>query len=685
MKAKKKTPKTPTPAAPKRAFFTPLGLFFFVLSLVYIVAEAVFNMQLLEVAGSVKSDPDTLDKLQYFGRTVSAFGFTLLVLGLFQSSGFYLRTKRDWWKFLGVATVCIIPFIMVFRHSVPELMPKGYTAPLGLEPVEVMISVLPLLGLFMVLASGGRWRPQIIICLILLAWPAMFLGQKLLIESYVVDSTDWEERQNARYMLMLRAGLEDCVLTLGDLQLCKDDQGAPDLKAARIIVSALWMMKPEAILRDLEMNRDSIVESAAIRGVWFSPQDQYKSYVKKVEKTRDKYEKDVSNQFYTKYYNPYKKASEMYQKAIDPASLDAQSKQAVDEIDKEMEEGWKKYRAAVRDFEQTVSVIVAQAMRDAMSVGGTVNAICAARDQDCPEVDTTPYIRTAQRKAIREFTLSAGYPPSISEKEDFLKHPKTKKMVNERVQMAVRSRFDMPDFTLPETWEYEPNDFQRKISALIKEQAEKKWNAKFGKKLPPGLNEAEFMKTLGVDTSLPPVEQMLMTEEMFFKKYVMPGNQRLVTAMLDDLRNERKLHPDDAVEMETGKDYVKALYIPTISLVVSLSVVMMTVMRGVILLPAAMGRVRIWKYQLSPMTMRFVMAGGFIGFLLWLPYAVPNPYASGATYKRYYAAAAAEHSFVAGVMNWAVHVQPVIYRAGTAIRDLRVKKPAQQSQAPTQN
>ena len=685
MKAKKKTPKTPTPAAPKRAFFTPLGLFFFVLSLVYIVAEAVFNMQLLEVAGSVKSDPDTLDKLQYFGRTVSAFGFTLLVLGLFQSSHFYLRTKRDWWKFLGVATVCIIPFIMVFRHSVPELMPKGYTAPLGLEPVEVMISVLPLLGLFMVLASGGRWRPQIIICLILLAWPAMFLGQKLLIESYVVDSTDWEERQNARYMLMLRAGLEDCVLTLGDLQLCRDDQGAPDLKAARIIVSALWMMKPEAILRDLEMNRDSIVESAAIRGVWFSPQDQYKSYVKKVEKTRDKYEKDVSNQFYTKYYNPYKKASEMYQKAIDPASLDAQSKQAVDEIDKEMEEGWKKYRAAVRDFEQTVSVIVAQAMRDAMSVGGTVNAICAARDQDCPEVDTTPYIRTAQRKAIREFTLSAGYPPSISEKEDFLKHPKTKKMVNERVQMAVRSRFDMPDFTLPETWEYEPNDFQRKISALIKEQAEKKWNAKFGKKLPPGLNEAEFMKTLGVDTSLPPVEQMLMTEEMFFKKYVMPGNQRLVTAMLDDLRNERKLHPDDAVEMETGKDYVKALYIPTISLVVSLSVVMMTVMRGVILLPAAMGRVRIWKYQLSPMTMRFMMAGGFIGFLLWLPYAVPNPYASGATYKRYYAAAAAEHSFVAGVMNWAVHVQPVIYRAGTAIRDLRVKKPAQQSQAPTQN
>ncbi|MBL8711535.1 MAG: hypothetical protein JNM12_01455 [Alphaproteobacteria bacterium] len=685
MKTKKKTSPAMKTAAPRRAFFTPLGLFFFVLSIVYIVAEAVFNMQLLEVAGSVKSDPDALDKLQYFGRTVSAYGFTLLVLGLFQSSGFRLKRRKDWGLFFGVATVCLIPFIMVFRHSVPELMPSGYTAPLGLEPIETMISVLPLLGLFMVLASAGRWRPQIIICLILLAWPAMFLGQKLLIESYVVDATDWEERQNARYMLMLRAGLEDCVLTLGDLQLCKDDQGAPDLKATRIIVSALWMMKPEAILRDLELNRDSIVESAAIRGVWFSPQDQYKSYVKKVEKTRDKYEKDISNQFYAKYYNPYKKASEMYRNAVDPAALDQQAKQASAEIDAELEAGWKKYRGAVYDFEQTISVVAKQAMREALSVGSTVNAICAAREQDCPDIDATPQIRAAQKKAIRDFTLAAGYPPSIDKKEDFLKHPKTKKLVNEKVQAAVRTRFDMPDFTLPETWEYEPADFERKMSALIKEQAEKKWNAKFGKKLPPGLSEEEFMKTLGVDTTLPPVEQMLMTEEMFFKKYVLPGNQRLVTAMLDDLRKDRKLHPDDEIEMETGKDYVKALYIPTISLVVSLSVVMMTIMRGVILLPAALGRVKLMKYSVSPTILRMAAGGLFIGFLFWLPKAVPNPYASGATYKRYYAAAAGEHSLIAGVMNWAVHVQPVIYRAGNAIRDLSTKKTAQKTGTTIQN
>ncbi|HYD18731.1 MAG TPA: hypothetical protein VEF76_09660 [Patescibacteria group bacterium] len=675
MKAKKKTTPAAKPGA-KFAFLTPLSLLFFVLSLGYIIAEAVFNMRLLEVAGSVKSNPDELDRLQYFGRTVSAYGFTLLVLGIFQHTGYHLRDRRSWGLFFGVAALCVIPFIMVFRHSVPELLPEGYTAPLGLEPVEVMISMLPLFGLFLVLASAGRYRPQIVLCLMLLAWPAMFLGQKLLIESYVIDRTTWEDRQNARYMLMLRAGLEDCVLTLGDLQLCNDAHGAPDMKAARIIMSAFWMMDPKGILTDLQANRDNIVESAAARGVWFSPNDQYKSYVKKVSKTRDKYEKDISTQFYTKYYNPYKKASEMYLKAIDPATLDAQAGEAAAGIEAEMEKGWRKYRGAVRDFEQTITVMAGQAMREAMAVGGTVNAICAARDQDCPEIDATPQIRAAQRKAIRQFTLQAGYPPSIETKEEFLSHPKTQKLIAAQVQQAVRTRFGMEDFTLQEGWTYKPAEFRAQVSDMIRSQAQGKWEGKFGKKMPPGLNETEFMAMLGVDTSLPPVEQMLMTEEAFFKKYVVPGNQRLVSAMLDDLQKDRREHPDDAVEMEAGKDYVKALYIPTISLVVSLAVVMMTMLRGFMALPAAIGPLRVWRYRVSPGVQRGVLGALFAGFLLWLPGAAPNPYASGATYKRYYANALERHGVIAPLMNWAVHVQPVIYKAGNAFRDGFGKKKA---------
>ena len=431
-----------------RQFFTPFGLALFVLSLVYIVAEAVFNMQLLEVAGTVKSNPDDIHRLQYVGRSISAYGFTLLTLGLFEGTGFRLLKRRHWGLFLGVALVCLTPFVLIFKRTIPELQPAGYTVPMILEPVEIMVSTLPLLGLLIALLSAGRYRPQLFISLVLLAWPAMFLGQKLLIESYVVDGTSWKERQSARYMLMLRAGLEDCILHLGDLQLCNDEKGAPDMKATRIIMSALWMLNPDSVLQDLEQNRNKIIESAAARGVWFSPRDQYAKYVEKVASTRSKYEQEFLQTFREKYYLPYKKASEMYMRAMDTATMGAEANEGAAEVENGMEEGWKKYRQAVFDFEQTISVLVGEAVRQGMAYGSAINAVCAYYN-NCPAVDIGPQVKEAQISAVREFRSKTGYPPDIEQKNVFLEHPKTLQLVREKVQDGIRTRMGIPTFTLP--------------------------------------------------------------------------------------------------------------------------------------------------------------------------------------------------------------------------------------------
>lgn len=650
-----------------RKFFTPFGLFLFVLSLVYLVAEAVFNMQLLEVAGSVKSSPDEINRLQYFGRTVSAYGFSLLVLGLFEGSGFTLRRRRDWALFFCIAALCSIPFVLVFRQTIPDLMPKGYHPPLPLTPLEIMTSVLPCLGLLVAVMSAGRYRPQVIIALLLLAWPAMFLGQKLLIERYVVDGTTWEQRQNARYMLMLRAGLEDCVLALGDLQLCNDERGAPDMKAARIVVSALWMMSPSGVLRELQDSRDTIVESAAARGVWFSPRDQYRQYVGKIAEKRDKYARDIHREFQRKYFAPYKKASEIYMQAMDPAAIAAESEKAVAEIDAAMEEGWGRYRAAVRDFEQTISVLVAQAQREGMAYASALNAYCAWHG-NCPEVDLKAHILQAERKAVHDFKVRSGYPPDIRDKDAFFAHPKSRQLVREKVQEAVRVRFALRDFTLPENWEYDRKSFSETIGGLIREKVRAQWQEKFGGKLPPGLDEKGFMAMLGVDMSLPPIEDIVLSEEDFFRKYILPGNQKMLQSMLDDLSRDRGKYPDDAVNMEEGKEYVEALYVPTISLVVSLAVVILTVLRGLMLLPAALVRAGVVKSKISTAAMRLCFAFLLLAWLAALPRLVPNPYAGGATYGRYLADARERHPFNARLLDWAVHVQPVIYRAGNDIR-----------------
>ena len=194
--------------ANKKKLFTPFGLLLFGLSLGYIGAEALFNMKLVDVAGSVKSDPSAIDHLQHFGRAISGYGFSLLTLGAFASSGFVMRGQRYWIRFGILATLSLVPFLMEFEATIFGFVKKGLAGVSETDPLDLQLCALPFLGISAVLLSAGKFRAHVVIGLVLMAWPTMYLGQKLVIERYLVDRTDWQERQDAHYILMLRGGLE---------------------------------------------------------------------------------------------------------------------------------------------------------------------------------------------------------------------------------------------------------------------------------------------------------------------------------------------------------------------------------------------------------------------------------------------------------------------------------------------
>src|ERR1700722_5468494 len=95
----------------QKSYSTP-GIILFLLSLVYLGAELVFNRQLLDISSSVRSDPDQVEHIQYFGRAASGLGFSLLVQGVFQQFGFRIVRKKQWAIFSAITLVCMLPFLL---------------------------------------------------------------------------------------------------------------------------------------------------------------------------------------------------------------------------------------------------------------------------------------------------------------------------------------------------------------------------------------------------------------------------------------------------------------------------------------------------------------------------------------------------------------------------------------------
>ena len=647
----------------KERLFTPFGLALFALSLGYIGAEALFNMKLLDVAGSVKSNPEEIRNLQHFGRAVSGYGFSLLTLGVFATSGFRLTRRRDWVMFAVLAIISFIPFVLKFEDILFGIL-KGSAKPSD-EPWDGQLSMLPFLGLAAVLLSAGKFRAHLIIGLVLMAWPAMFLGQKMLIERYLVDRTGWHERQDARYMLMLRGALEDGTMKLGDLQFVDASRGEPSMKAARIIVSTLWMLSPDGVLKDVAENKEDVVQKAAASGTWFSSNDLYAKYVKKVSDTRDKALADAED----KYYKPYIKASQMYQKASDSAAIQAEADKAVAQVEAGIDAGWDKYQKGVHDYRQSETVVADLAVRSLLPYAGRMNAYC--RTGNCPNVNNVSMkkaIKEAQDRAERDFYDHTGYHSDIPDRATFVAQPPTQDKIRKGVEGMMESSFNIPGFKLPEGWKYDPATLGKSIKDMIGSRADAAWKAKFGDKLAPNLPEDKFFAAVGVG-SIPTTASLLMSQEDFYKKVILPGNQKMVDEMVADLQRDKDKYPPDASSMEEGKDYISAVYIPAISLVISLTVVVITLLRGFM---ALMDLVLRSGGQATERHWHFVGAGAvvvlFMGMLFSLPHLFPNPYASGPGYDKYYAQAKEKHPIIAGILDWSVQVQPIIYRLGKDIR-----------------
>lgn len=642
----------------------------FICSMIYLITEIEFNMSLLDVAGSVRSDPAEIDTLQIFGRSVSACGCLLLVLGYFARTGFHVTTAKARTIFVGIALLAMVPQLLIFLQVTVGVHYKDWIFPITPTAEDFLIAALPMLGLAYALLIGkGRNAFITIVSLGMIVWPGMFLGQKMLIEQALIERTTWEQRVNARYVLMLRAVLEDCTINLDDLELCDAAKEQDSVKSARIILGSIWMLSPEGIRRDMEENREKMVQSVASRGQWFPPKKLYNEYVEKITQERNRFIKD----FIEKYYRPYENASNLFNAAIDEAKLERESERAANEIDREIDSGFRQYRAAVREYRQALSVGAMDIARKLAPYRRPLDIFCKYRK--CPEAQVNKkLLDEAESRAERQFMeATGGYSPDITTREGFLSAFPTQVKLRDKIEEHIRTELNAPTFMLPANWIYDRDGFKRAVQSFSKMEVVRQWKEKFGEKLPPGLNLEDFLRASGLPP-FPTLEDMLMTRDAFFKRVIIPQYARVLDNMIGEIEGEKELYANGQPLAEKGKDYARAVYIPAISLVISLTVVILTLFRwwNVLVRQGLASAIRHHRIPQKHLHMaravtQGVMIGIFAILIFVVPYFMPNPYAGGG-YKRYLAEARGKAPLTATFLDWAMHAQPMVYRLGAPIR-----------------
>lgn len=678
------------------------GIILFLLSLVYLGAELVFNRQLLDVSSSVRSDPEQVDHIQYFGRASCGLGFTLLVQGIFQQFGFRIVKKKHWAVFSAITLLCMMPFLLTLGQTFYEAVTDGKSGDVPYTE-DMAWGFLPFAGLFFVLAGRGLKPFAVVVGLIFMTWPAMFYGEKIAVERFIISPTTVEDRLNAHYVLLLRSGIEDCIIQLEGTQFCDGDaKNDVEKRSTRAVLGSLFMLNTGAVFDGLSFSRDQLIDSISAQDMWFSSKEYYQKYLQQVADKREQYEQFLNDSYYLPYkqasdlyLKTYNKAASFYAQASQPGRFESIAEDAAHQVQNLTELGWQQYQRAVSTYTSLSSSAEAQAQASR----GIYDRLCNGHEALCKRFigkeASTANIDEAmsqmQAAADEKFFDETGYPPDIKDISDFIRNQKTQDEIRTHVEDKIQEHID--GYALPAEWLYDPATFKDEILQILRgagqskaleaaSQVQQAWRdrvqSQFKTNIQPGLSREDFFKRLGGDP-LPPLKDLVMSEDDFRKKYIVPVNRQIADKTIEDMKSEAPSYANRQELAEKGKDYIRVLYIPAIALCLSIMIVVITIGRyATSVATDATKKAKMFR-GLTRRQRNMIRPGYWVVYLTLaaiLPYQWPNPYISTKAYQKYYHLARAISPVKTQLLDWVVHVQPIIYRAGAVMPDIAYIKDA---------
>lgn len=515
-----------------------------IIEILYVLSEFAFNAALLNAASGLVRDDQALHRIEVVGRILSGVGLSILL----------------YWT--------------VFRKKLVE------------ESVSTGLKSLV---------------KSLVICV-----PAMYIGQKVLVDTLLVNGTSGAQRQYAETLILMKTGLQNGIVKMNNLDLSKGNSD-PGEMAFVSVMGAILLGVPE-YADILAKNEEAIAR-----------------------RVNEITSREAADKAYPAYYDASKKI-----------------------ID-----GFKDYTEASQEYASKTS-----SARNPSAYWPQV----ARQTQDgyAKYSKASSYYSNMPAKRFEE---KFGYPKGIKNLTEFRRTFSTIEIINlelGKVGLMLSPKWD---------------GTERSFSTSITTVGNSIWAQKIAEKgmpgLPPGLSFKGYEQSAAMQNQLKGRMgdmyvgglRVGLSKSDFISTVIMPKNEHAIREWIAKAKTRSHDLEDGGSREEEGKQFIRALVVPPIALILSLFFSLLTLAK----LPIrAISFVDKYQGDIGWVTKarRFIMAGDLVA-ILSLPLARSESKIMNTKIFELMSKKAKDTIPLGNVgVVWLIKGEPIIYKTGQGILEL---------------
>ena len=638
----------------------------FLLSVMYLLIESIFNAQLVSVAGGKDSTLDHIRSVELFGRTISGIGATLLL------ADFLLKGK-------------------ILRYRALTFIALG-----------LLVSVV---------------------------WPTVFFGQKWLVDHFIIEPSTAQDRQHAYYAQVLRSALVRNAVEIDGVPYDADQTNGPAEMTFLSIFSGL-VYADEQIMAWVEDNQTELAEKyvrtvayqnfdhhydryTTLRGELRTAFQEYLKASEEYNRVIDEIPKQCA-EYHRRIENDVQKGWQSYQDGV--AKFDRQLATQAEMVAPGVVDYFKRRnrcrnqicRDRVKSYydkeihklglgyippdywlieEGRGDRVMREVVTGAITGGRSIlNNLLEGQYRSNKKSyrytgDVKHYERRLYPKMEPRFTAESGLPANLRTYSEFRSHPRTSAL--------VRNAFAKEGLLLPEGWRINNRAaLDLAVSKEIRTSLTESWNRKSGERgfsIEPNRSWIEFQ----TDQSIQSIIRNKMGQTFYVSPLLMDWNNRQFKEevidsnidrerrrLLSEIGSKKRDFANGGVMAGKGRSALRAAIVPPVSMALSLFLVILTTlklpMKALRLLSGAeSGSIREESRDSEPKFRKFrgpVISAMMMMLIFLVPLTIArNDYTTTDSTVYYFFDAVNDSSspLVGYTLNWVMNAQPVVQPIGT--------------------